>query len=325
MAVLSCGGSGDAALERGDRLLGEGSVDAAIAEYRLARRQVGESPAVLLRLGHAYALAGDVDASVRHYETLLERDSSYRWQAAADLSEAARRAMRRGAAENMVRALEPLAGFQIGLVPRDLRLALARHHGRDGEHERALPLYLSVLSEAGATGSEADPGGEGPEAGEDSPSGAEVADAAAPGVGLSVPPVVYYEVGRSYEELGGCVEATSWFERYLEEAGRRAPEATSARWHLGNCLFLAAEEDRGAGRPRGALAKLDRMVRLGVPQTLLDRAHYLRGELLLGLGEPQRALEAYQEVLRLNPSRSGFLVRRAEERIRDIRFGFESP
>lgn len=316
LAGAACGGRSEA-LARGDRLLGEGSPEAAIAEYRLARRQTGESPEVLLRLGHAYAVSGDVDAAVRHYESLLERDSSYRWQAAADLAEAARRAMRRGAAENMVRALEPLVGFQLGLVPWDLRLALARHHATDGEHERALPLYLSVLDEAGSA--EAATGAAGDVAGSDDPGAGPVP------ARRSLPPAVHYEVARSYEELGGCLEAIPRFERYLEEAGRGAAEATSARWHLGNCLFLAAGEDRAGNRPRSALARLDRMVELGVPQTLLDRAHYLRGELLLGLGQPERALEAYQEVLRLNPARSGFLVRRAEERIRDIRFGFEGP
>lgn len=316
--LAACGGPGRQALERGDRLMGNGSVEAAIAEYKLAARQGGASPEVLLRLGHAYAAAGDVHGSVRYYGALLERDSSYRWQAATDLSEAARRALRRGAAENMVRALEPLAAFDLGLVPRDLRLALARHHGRDGEHALALPLYLSVLSETGAAL-------EGEAAGSGAGDGGS-ADGAAPAAErrAGMPPDVYYEVGRSYEELGGCVEAVAWFERYLSEVDRRGPEATSARWHLGNCLFLAAEEDRAAGRPRSALQGLDRMVELGVPQTLLDRAHYLRGELLLGLGEPERALRAYQEVLRLNPSRSGYLVRRAEERIRDIRYGFQN-
>lgn len=317
LLTAACGDPGREALERGDRLLGEGRVEAAIAEYKLARRQGGESPEVLLRLGHAYAASGDVDESVRHYEALLERDSAYRWQAAADLSEGARRALWRGAAESMVRALQPLADFDLGLVPRDLRLALARHHGRDGEHGLALPLYLSVLHSDPLPPREAGDGPPGEREGEgDGPP-----DAGPDGA--EVPPDVYYEVGRAYEELGGCAEAVAWFDRYLSEAGRRAPEATSARWHLGNCLFLAAEEDRAAGRPRTALEKLERMVELGVPQTVLDRAHYLRGELLLGLGDPEGALGAYREVLRLNPSRSGFLVRRAEERIRDIRYGFQ--
>lgn len=310
--LTACRDPGREALERGDRLLGEERLEAAIAEYKLARRQGGESPDILLRLGHAYAISGDVDESIRYYGALLERDSSYVWQAAADLGEAARQALDRGASEYMVRALQPLADQDLGLLPRDLRLALARQHSRNGEHGLALPLYLSVLER-----------GSGERGGEDSGEGVPSSNGETRrDTRHAVPPGVFYEVGRSYEELGGCLEAVGWFERYLAEAGRRAPEATSARWHLGNCLFQAAEEDRKAGRPRKALLQLDRVVELGVPQTLLDRAHYLRGELLLGLGEQEKALRAYEEVLRLNPSRSGLLVRRAEERIRDIRFGF---
>ncbi len=95
-----------------------------------------------------------------------------------------------------------------------------------------------------------------------------------------------------------------------------------ARWHYGNCLFLAADEDRASGRPSAALQKLGRMVRLGVPRTYMDDAHFLRGEMYLGIGDTESALAAYQRVLELNPARSGALVRRAEERIRQIRFGF---
>ena len=50
----ACGGSPDDAVERGDRLYGAGQIDAAIAEYRLALRQRGDEPEVLLRLGDAY-------------------------------------------------------------------------------------------------------------------------------------------------------------------------------------------------------------------------------------------------------------------------------
>lgn len=291
VAALLTAGCGDAAqdsLRRGDRLLAEQRLEAAVAEYRLARRQAGAQPQILLRLGHAYALLGDVDASLRHYDSLLVRDSSYRYQAASDLSWAARRALERDAPENMVRALEPVVDWSMGLIPPDLRLALARHYWEDGEYARALPLFLSVLQTS-----------------ED------------------VPPLVYYETARAYEELSGCSESLELFETFLSRGGSGAPEYQSARWHYGNCLFRAAEEDRAAGRPQAALTKLERMVELGVPQTLLERAHFYRGEMLLALGEPEEALAAYRRVLDLNPTRSGFLVRQAEQRIRDIRFGYQ--
>lgn len=287
-SAAACSDPAQQAMLRGDRFLGEGQLDAAIAEYRLAMRQGEESPEILLKLGHAYARSGEVDESVRLFEALLERDSSYRYQVASELSEVARRALDRGARENMRRALRPLATWNLGLIPADLRLVLARLDAEDGEYSRALPLYFSVLGDT-----------------------------------VDLDPAVHYEVGRAYEELGGCKEALFHFERYLTHVGRRSEEASGARWHLGNCLFLAAEEDRAAGRPRSALEKLEKMVALSVPLTLLDRAHYHRGELLLGLGNPDGALEAFRTVLRLNPSRTGFLSRRAEERIREIRHGRE--
>lgn len=288
LGVVACGGPSEESLERGDRLLGAGELESAIAEYKLALRQGGESAPVLLRLGQAYARHGDVEETIRYYEPLLETDSSHMYQMAGDLIGLARDALARGARENVARALRPLLEVSVGLVPVDLRLALARHYWQDGDYAAALPLYLSSLTEGGE----------------------------------EIPAAVHFETGRAYEEMGGCLEALEYFSVYLEAAARDAPQVPSARWHYGSCLFEMAETDHAAGRPRAALEKLDRMVRLGVPQTLLDRAHFLRGELLLAMGEQERALDAYREVLRLNPTRSGSLVQQAEGRIRQIRFGY---
>jgi tetratricopeptide (TPR) repeat protein len=289
---MACGGPSDQSLTRGDRLLAAGDLDAAVAEYKLALRQRGDEPDVVLRLAHAYALRGDVDEALRHYRDLIARDSSYRFQAAADLSTLARQALSEGAPDNMARALLPVWDWGLGLVPPDLKLALAHHLWRDTDYARSLPLYLSALEEP-------------------------VDDS------LLRAPTLYYEMGRAYEALGGCRTALGHFERYLDAASSSAPEWAGARWHYGNCLFTLAQEDRAAGRPGAALQKLDRTVSLGVPQTVIDRAHLLRGELLLALGEPERALDAYEEVLRLNPARSGPLVQQAELRIRQIRFGHD--
>lgn len=312
-----CTDPGRAAVERGDRLAASGELEPAIAEYKLARRQSGETPEVLLRLAHVNAERGDVDEALRHYRTLLARDSSHRYQAAADLAAAARRALEGGDREGMARALQPLVEIDLGLVPRDLRLALARHRWREGEFADALPLYLTVLADSAA------PGTDGEIAGSRSDSTTAGGTASGTGGGSApVPPAVRYETARAYEELGGCRQALEHFARYMEETDRSAPERDGARWHYGRCLFEAASEDRERGHPRAALDKLDGMIALGAPQTLLEQAHFLRGELYLALGDPETALAAYERVLTLNPSRTGILVRRAEERIRDIRYGY---
>lgn len=284
----ACQDPADAAIEAGDRYLAVGEVDAAIAEYKLGQRREGDRTDLLLRLGHAYAVQGDVDEALAYYEPLAEQRPEARHQIASDLVMLARTSRERGASENMARSLEPLLGWGLGFVPPDLQLALADHYGRDGNYPRSLSLYLATLAE------------------ETEPS-----------------PTLLYRTGRAYEELGGCDRALPYFERYVESASRRDPDRDAARWHYGNCLFQSADEERAAGRPRPALEKLDRMVELGVPRTLLDEAHFFRGEMLLSTGNPDAALAAYNEVLELNPSRTGSLVRRSEERIRQIRFGTE--
>ncbi len=287
LAAAACQAPADRSIQLGDRLLAVGEAEAAIAEYKLAQRQRGDDTEILLRLGHAYAQRGDVDEALAYYEPLAERAPDLRHQIAADLVGLAARARKRGASENMSRALQPLLAWDLGFVPPDLLESLAQHYARDGDYSASLAIYLTLL------GDNAEPG-----------------------------PRVLYETGRAYEELGGCDRAIPYFERYVEAAGRRDPDRDAALWHYGNCLFLSADEDRAAGRPSAALRKLDQMIRLGVPRTYMDDAHFFRGEMLLAGGNTDAALRAYTRVLDLNPSRTGALVRRAEERIRQIRFGF---
>lgn len=288
LAAAACQNEAERSMRLGDRLLAVGETDRAIAEYKLAERQRSGDPDIRLRIGHAYASRGDVDEALEYYRPLAEERPELRHQIAADLIALSMDARERGAVENMARSLQPLLDWGLGYVPTDLLLALARHHGRDGDYPRSLGLYLAVLGDQ-----------------------------------ESHEPAILYEVGRAYEELGGCERALPYFERYVEAARRSAPERDAARWHYGNCLFVSADEDRAAGRPSAALEKLDEMVSLGVPRTLIDDAHFLRGEMLLSVGDTESALGAYQRVLDLNPSRTGAIVRRAEDRIRQIRFGFE--
>ena len=285
---LGCSDAGRDAIERGDQMLGEGMPEAAIAEYKLALRHRPDDPEVMVRLGHAYAVSGQIDGTLRYYVPLLASDSTYRDQIAADLVEAARAARERGSRANMVRALAPLLSGGAGHVPADLRLDQARYLWEQADYERALPLYLSVLDQGVAA--------------------------------EEIPAVAWFETARSFEELGACGESLSYFASYLQQASRDAPERGSAQWHYGNCLFRVAERSWETGRGQSAIANLDRLIALGVPRTLLDRAHYLKGEVLLAAGQEAEALQEFLEVLRLNPARSGPLVPLAEERVRELRY-----
>jgi tetratricopeptide (TPR) repeat protein len=284
LASGGCRGGEESALERGDRLLAAGQVDAATAEYKLALRQEGPSPEVLFRLGHAYAGRGDVEETLQYLLPLLDADSSRAPAVAAELSEAARVALEAGSPDNMARALGPVLDLGLGFVPSDLRLPLARHFAGLSDWARAAPLYVAA-AEAQS----------------------------------EVPPGVLLETARAFQELGGCREALGWFERYLEVAGRT--ERQGALWQYGTCLFEVASADRADGRDDDAERRLGILIEEGVPRTHLDRAHYVRGEIRLERGELDAAEEDFLAVLELNPVRSGPLVRLAEERIREIRYG----
>lgn len=290
LALAACGEPVDPSLVRGDRYLAVDDTDEAIAEYLLARRVRGDTDEVLLRLGQAYAARGDIDEAITVYETLAERDPGLRHQAAATLAGFARSARDRGASENMARALEPLLGWGMGYLPADLQRALADYHAAAGDDALSLALRLALLAE-----------GDAPD------------------------PEVMYEIGLAYKELGACTRALPFFRSYLEGFDGRGPnpDRDAAGFQYGDCLYASADEDRAEGRPAIALEKLDEMVDLGVPRPLMVDAHFLRGELQLALGDTNEALASYARVVELNPTRTHALVRRAEERMRQIRFGFE--
>ena len=283
-APAACGGPGGP-LERGDRLMAAGSVDEAIAEYKLALRTDGEEPEVLLRLGSAYGGRGEVEASLQYLRRALEQDSSYRDVVAIELTRAARAALEDGSPDNMARALEMVQPMGLGYLPTDLKLELADYYADLSNYGRALPLYLSAVGS------------------DDVQAGTWLATAVA------------------FQEVGGCREALDYFERYLDSPRADRGAGSAARWQYGQCLYEVAELDRSAGRVAAALEKLDLLIEQGVPRTLLDRAHFARGEILRRAGNLGAAELEYQMVIDLNPALTGPLVRLAEERIREIRYG----
>jgi tetratricopeptide (TPR) repeat protein len=283
--VIACGGDVRDHLAWGDRLLGAGRPDAAIAEYQVALRQRGDEPEVLLRLAHGYAHIDRLDETSEYYSRLLAIDSSYADQAVADFLEMARRALSQNDRARLARALEQLEMIRPGAVPDDLSLPFARYYYELGEHANALPLYLTAISV--------------------SPD--------------SVEPGVLYQVARVYYELGECEQALGHYLAFLET--RPAGESRrDSRWHAGQCAFQLAEEQRLAGRPNEALEKYELVTGLRSPQALQDDAWFERGELLFALGEFDEAVASYRRVLDLNPSRTGRRVRIAEDRIRSIRY-----
>ncbi len=269
----------------GDRLLGSGRDEAALAEYQVALRKRGDDAAVLLRLAHGYAHLDRLDEASDYYTRLLAEDSSYADQAVADFLSMAKRALQAGDRPRLARALEQVESIRPGSVPDDLALPFARYYYELGEYATALPLYLTVLASQGD----------------------------------SVQPLVRYEVARVYNELEDCSQALVHYLDFLEQRPSGGIRGT-ARWHAGDCAYQLAERDRLAGRPAEALKKFELVIELAAPHALLDDAWFERGELLFSMGEFDEATRSYQEVLNLNPSRTGRRVRQAEDRIRNIRY-----
>lgn len=283
--LASCRGDARDHIAWGDRFLGSDRPEAALAEYQVALRRRGDEADILLRLAHGYAQLDRLDEASGYYSRLLDIDSTYTDQAVADFLQMAQRARRREDRAGLARALEQVESLRPEAVPDDMSLPFARYYYELGEYASALPLYLAVYTD-------------------------------------SVQPQVHYELARVYDELGECGHALARYLDYLA-VRHRGELSADARWHAGHCAWELAERDRKDGRPTQALERLELLIELGAPQSLLDDAWYQRGELLFTLGRFEDATASYQQVLELNPSRTGRLVRSAEDRIRAIRYRSE--
>jgi tetratricopeptide (TPR) repeat protein len=284
-ALAACAprASEDDAVERGDIAFATGNVEAALAEYQLAARQGGDAEAYA-RVGHTYAQLGRVDEARDFYRQAADRDPRWADQAGADLLHLAREAESRSDRFLMASAVETALVFLPGLSVEGLSLPLARHYFESGEFGRALPFYQKALS--AAPDSTAD---------------------------------VVMEVGTAYEEVGDCGRALTLFERYREMV--QPWERTEVDWHIGNCSLSLGRQRRTEDLPEEALALVDRTLEVGEPMNLIPQTWFERGEILSSLGRCDEALEAYRRVRVLEPTGTSALVRRAEERIDEVRFG----
>jgi tetratricopeptide (TPR) repeat protein len=284
-ALAACAprGSEDDAVARGDLAYASGNVEAALAEYQLAVRQ-GDDAEAYARVGHTYAQLGQVDEAHDYYVQAADRDPRWADQAGSDLLHLAREAEARSDRFLMASAVETALIFLPGLSVEGLALPLARHYFQSGEFVRALPFYQKALNA--------------------------VPDSAAD---------VVMEVGTAYEEVGDCSRALSLFERYREMV--QPWERTEVDWHIGNCSLSLGRQRRAEDLPDEALLLVDRTLEVGEPKNLIPQTWFERGEILSQLGRCDEALDAYRRVRALEPTGTGALVRRAEERIDEVRFG----
>lgn len=293
LACLACVTAGilpactdhEPAMARGDRFWAEEDYEKALAEYRLAASQSRGDVDALRRVAHGFARTGNLIRARESYDQLLERAPEYTDQAVFDYMEMARERMKRQDRYGMAEAVEAALALRPELSLPDLAEPLARYYADNAQPERALVYFERALAYAD------------PE--EDAP--------------------LLYEIGRAKERQGNCREAIGYFEAYV----RRTPRgemASSARFHWGRCAFHLGQEARNQGMLTQALEMQGTVVRLGMPENVQDQSWFEQGEILFALGRFDEALEAYQRVLDLNPTREGQLVERARRGIDRIRF-----
>lgn len=286
LLLLAACGPDSTSLVRGDALWADSSYDRAIAEYRLALRETDNDEDALARLAHAYAVTGQFDQARRYYDELLKQAPEYTDQAVYDYMLLAARSRARRDRFGMANAVDAAAALRPGLPLGETSAALARYYAQTGDANRAVDFFERALAEAPPD---------------------------------SIPALLF-ELGSVQESRGNCTQAIAAFNAYRTRAPRGA-RADEARWHVGNCSYELGRAAQAENRDADALRAFDTVIRLGVPQNLVDQAWFERGELLLEQGRRDEALEAYYRVLERNPGRSNQLTQRAQRRIDELRFG----
>lgn len=284
-ALPGCRGD-DGAVARGHALWADSAYGSALAEYRLAANQDEDDPEKAALVAHAYAVDGQLDRARQAWERVLRMAPSYEGQAVFDFLALAHRSLDRGDLHGVARAVEAAVALRPGAWPQDLAGPLARYYAESGDRARAVEFYELALVRAEPDSSA----------------------------------VIMLELGRLREELNQCADALPYFEAYARQ-GDRDDLVSEARWRQGNCSFRLATEAHEQGRLTETLEFLDTVTELGVPESVQSQAWFLRGEIQFAVGDGDAALEAYRRVLDLNPARTGQLVRRAQRRIDEIRFG----
>lgn len=280
--LTACRSSEDAML-RGDRYWADSNYVAALAEYRLAARQGGNTEADA-RVAHAYIKTGQLERARNVYDKLIKTEPGYEDQAVFDYVWLARTSLQRGDRYGAARAAEAALLLRPGLPLKDMSLTVARHYGTIGDTERALAFYRQALNEAD--------------------------DSARAGL--------LYEVASLSERNGDCVAALPYF-RAFTDASNDQDSVTEARWRMGTCGFERGRQARAAGDNAKALDLLQMTLDLGAPQNLLDQAWFEKAEALDALGRPAEAATAFERVIELAGPTRGPLAGRAERRLQEIR------
>ncbi|MEO5509976.1 MAG: tetratricopeptide repeat protein [Longimicrobiales bacterium] len=284
--ALGACGDPETAMARGDRLWADSSYAEALAEYRLGYQRNQGSDELLARVAHAYAVSGEFQRAQQYYGELLKRSPNYTDQAIFDYLTLAKQAQARSDRYGLAGAVEAAVVLRPGLPVSDLAAGLGRYYTSTGDSTKALEYYERAL-------------------------GAAPPDSVA---GL------LFEIATLHETRGNCADAITMFNAFRARTND-GEKADQARWHVGSCAWNLARKAVQSGDTARALAHMKTVTELGVPQNVLEEVWFHRGELLLGQGRRDEALESYIRSLDHNRTGTGQLADRARRRIDELRFG----
>lgn len=288
-ALLLGAGCGNRAADhwsKGNRFLDEGRVQDARAEFRVAMRDGGRPPEGLLRkLGLLDLDAKNFADAREELDALLERDDGRREEVALAYLLVAARWFQDGDPFHAVQAVEAAREANPEQNVGPFWYAMGDWHFERLEDDLAVQHYL-------------------------------LARAAAPGL----EPEADYRLALALERLGRWRQAVRYHRAWARHAGDEGT-TREARYHLGEAAFRAAQASFLEHRYPETLEHLELVLRSGQPETRLDDAWYLLGEVRYRTGERAGAEDAFLRVLELSPSSSSRLYGEAERRLLDIRFG----
>ena len=285
IALLIAAGcrSGDTAVQRGDRFWADSNYTAALAEYRLAARQSGSDPGVLVRVAHAYATTGQLERAKEAYTALLKLAPEYVDQAVFDFMLLAKSAAARSDRFGLARAVEAALELRPGIEVGTWAPALARYYASSGDADRALEYFERALAVGRA----------------------------------ETAPRLLFEVATLHERRGACAEAMSYYRSYLEYV-QYGDSAKDARFRIGACAFELGRRARDAGDYEKALEHFTTVIEYATPPNLLDQAWFERGEALMAVGRTAEAVEAFRRVMELSVGRETQTTARARRRIQEL-------
>ena len=278
------GGGDESSILRGDEAAARGDLQAALAEYRLAVRRSPDDASALIRVAHTYAQMGRIDEAGDFYHRAVEQDPGFADQAASDMVRLARAARDRDDRFGLASAMETAMSLRPGITMQDMALPLARQYFRSGEYAKALPYYQAAIAAM-----QEDPRAE-----------------------------VVFEAGSAYDEVGDCRRALLYYGQYRMLISRY--QRGEVDWKIGSCSFRLAKALRAEGEDEEALFQIERTIELGEPRSDQPWAYVEMAEILSDLGRCQDAMDAYDEVGRVDQTGTSPAVDLARWRYDQLRF-----